>query len=204
MNKLRFLIYFLFIGFIIGYLTLKEKNYSGYPAFTSSGYINAIVEIPAGTNHKIEYKPYYNKFENDLNPDGTDRIIEFLPYPGNYGFIPSTRLDHTVGGDNDPLDVLIISETEAVKTVIEVIPVAIIYLQDSGQVDHKIIAIPAKQEKRIIHSTNYQDFIDDHPAIHRIIELWFTSYKNQDQMKFLGWGDEKKAMQEISIWAEKE
>ena len=33
--------------------------------------------------------------------DGKERIIQFLPYPGNYGFIPET-----LTGDGDPIYVI--------------------------------------------------------------------------------------------------
>ena len=39
--------------------------------------------------------------------DGKERIIQFLPYPGNYGFIPET-----LAGDGDPIDVIDLDEAE--------------------------------------------------------------------------------------------
>ena len=39
--------------------------------------------------------------------DGKERIIQFLPYPGNYGFIPET-----LAGDGDPIDVIDLDESE--------------------------------------------------------------------------------------------
>ena len=38
--------------------------------------------------------------------DGEKRVVKFLGYPGNYGFIPQT-----LGGDNDPLDVIDLEES---------------------------------------------------------------------------------------------
>ena len=76
-----------------------------------------VVEIPAGTNHKIEYDPSTDSFENDKK-DGKDRVISFLPYPGNYGFIPSTLMNKDRGGDGDALDILVIGESEPTGTVL--------------------------------------------------------------------------------------
>ena len=37
--------------------------------------------------------------------NGEERIVQFLPYVGNYGYIPSTFSDPEEGGDGDALDV---------------------------------------------------------------------------------------------------
>ncbi|MDA9133798.1 inorganic diphosphatase, partial [Gammaproteobacteria bacterium] len=60
--------------------------------FSKNGFLQMVVEIPAGTNKKIEYDKNINEFFID-KIDGVDRVINFLPYPGNYGFIPSTKMD---------------------------------------------------------------------------------------------------------------
>ena len=84
-------------------------DFENLPTYTEQG-INVVVEIPAGTNHKIEFDKKNKKFVVDQK-NGKDRIIDFLPYPGNYGFIPSTYMDPAVGGDGDALDVLVIGES---------------------------------------------------------------------------------------------
>ena len=84
-------------------------DYSKLQAFSEQGNIQAVVEIPAGTNRKIEFDKEDHIFKTDQR-NGKDRIINFLPYPGNYGFIPSTKSNVEKGGDGDALDVLILSE----------------------------------------------------------------------------------------------
>ena len=54
---------------------------------TDGDALNVVVEIPAGTNHKLEYHPGQG-YVNDTLEGGADRVINFLPYPGNYGFVP--------------------------------------------------------------------------------------------------------------------
>ena len=80
----------------------NEMEYKSIPAQTEAG-VMAVIEIPAGTNRKIEYNQDLARFEIDVK-DGKERIIDFLPYPGNYGFIPSTHMDPARGGDGDALD----------------------------------------------------------------------------------------------------
>lgn len=61
--------------------------------------INCIVETPKGSNVKYDYEPELACFEfNKILPAG-------LVFPFDFGFIPGT-----IGGDGDPLDVIIISE----------------------------------------------------------------------------------------------
>ena len=63
-------------------------------------YVQVVVEIPAGTNQKIEFDYKDGTFKVD-QIDGKDRVIDFLPYPGNYGFVPGTLMDKERGGDGD-------------------------------------------------------------------------------------------------------
>jgi inorganic pyrophosphatase len=64
------------------------------------------IEIPAGTKQKWEFNDETGEIEKDYK-DEKERIIQFLPYPGNYGFIPET-----LAGDGDPIDVIDLDESE--------------------------------------------------------------------------------------------
>lgn len=77
--------------------SLNATNYIEIKTFSKNGFLQMIVEIPAGTNKKIEYDKNLDDFFID-KIDGVDRVINFLPYPGNYGFIPSTKIDKERGG----------------------------------------------------------------------------------------------------------
>ena len=127
----------------------KSVDLNSITSFSPQGHVHAVVEIPAGTNKKIEYNKTTKKFEVDQR-NGKDRIIQFLPYPGNYGFIPSTFSDPTKGGDGDPLDVIVISEHVASGTLLEVIPLGMLKLIDDNELDYKLIAIPAEEKDRTI------------------------------------------------------
>lgn len=106
------------------------------PSFARPGVLNAVIEISAGTNMKQAYDPR----AGDIVPvmsDGKPRRIEFLPYPGNYGFIPSTFMDPAWGGDGHALDVLVLSEYVPVGTLMEVVPIAVLKLVEAGERDDK-------------------------------------------------------------------
>jgi len=164
-----------------------------------NGNLQIVVAIPAGTNKKVEYDYISNTFPVDIK-DGEERVINFLPYPGNYGFIPSTMMERSRGGDGDALDVLVLSQHLPVRTLVEVIPIAVLHLIDNGEVDSKIIAVPFNRIHQVVKATSYSQLHSKYPNVQRLIELWFTFYKGADVMEFIGWGNEVSARAEIEKW----
>ncbi|MDX2070917.1 MAG: inorganic diphosphatase [Haliscomenobacter sp.] len=178
--------------------SLTMKDVKKLPLRGEKGF-NAVIEVPAGTNRKLEIQPD-GQYVAEL-VDGKARVVNFLPYPGNYGFIPSTHMDEARGGDGDALDVIIIAETVAVGTVQEFIPIAVLKMIDEGENDTKIIGVPADPALRVIHATNFEQFMLEYDAAKRIIETWFVHYQGYGTVEVLGWEDEKAALAEIEKWA---
>lgn len=174
----------------------QQTNYYSLPTFSQNGRLNAIIEIPAGTNHKVEYQPDKNIFAIDQE-NGKDRVIQYLPYPGNYGFIPGTQSDTSTGGDGDALDILVLAPAISSKTIMEVQPIAILKLIDDGEKDYKIVAIPTKNHFQTIKATSLEELQSQYPKALEIVETWFLYYNTSDPTKSLGWGDEEEALQEI-------
>ena len=123
-----------------------------------------------------------------------------MSYPGNYGFIPSTVMSKEIGGDGDSLDILVLSQSIATGTVIEVNPIAILTLIDNGEIDSKIIAVPTNKNNRIITATSYEELESKYPNVKNIIEIWFTSYKGKGIVESDGWDNERVAKAEIEKW----
>jgi len=179
---------------------VENVDYKTLSALTDKG-IHVVVEIPAGTNRKIEYRPAEGAFEAD-RVEEEERIVRFLPYPGNYGFIPSTLMDAERGGDGDALDVLVIGESLPTGTVLEAVPVGALRLRDGGAIDTKIIAVPAEQDERVVDVTNFRDLLLEQDAARRIIEEWFLNYKGLGVVELIGWEDEHYAMEAIKRWSD--
>ncbi|TXF91763.1 inorganic diphosphatase [Neolewinella aurantiaca] len=161
--------------------------------------LNVIVEIPAGTNHKIEYKTETG-FSNDTLLGGATRVINFLPYPGNYGFVPNTLMDKDRGGDGDPLDVLVVCESVPSGTRLTVKPIAALLLRDRGEIDTKIIAVPTDSTLRVFKPENFMELALEHDAARSIIESWFLNYKGPKQTELIRWEDETYAWREVRKW----
>lgn len=176
------LIFLIFIG-----CSLKDKE-----PLNKSKYYTAIVEIPAGTNKKFEFNYASQTFEVE-NINGKERVINYLPYPGNYGFISNTYMDPENGGDGDALDVLIISESIDQGSKVEINPIGILKLLDNGEEDHKVIAIPQDSKMNFL--------MDSIPSsVKTIIQTWFCNYKGPNKTKYISWGDRNEAIDEIKKW----
>lgn len=174
-------------------------NHLLLPSFSENGLLRAVVEIPAGTNRKYEYNKTEGRFEPDMR-NGQQRMVEFLPYPVNYGFVPNTRMDKDRGGDGDPLDALVLAEHLPTGTVIDIVPIGLLQLKDLGELDHKVLAIPADPALRIIEVRDWQDFQQRYSAIRHILETFFTYYDGLGTMTLMGWADEQAALDEVKKW----
>lgn len=161
--------------------------------------VNAIIEIPAGANTKIEYNPATGQYLPELE-NGVPRKIEFLPYPGNYGFIPGTLMPAEVGNKGGAMDVLVLSESLPTGSLSRCIPIGALVLLDQGEEDIKIIAIPADPALRLFDAKNFLDLSLDFEPARRIIENWFLFYKGRGQVALVRWEDEQFALAEIKRW----
>lgn len=150
-----------------------------------------VVEIPAGTNDKWEVNKETGKLEWQVK-NGKNRIIQYLPYPVNYGFLPQTLLSKASGGDDDPLDVLILGPAIPRKSVVEVRVIGLVGLSDGGEKDHKIVAVPVNSYifKDISSMTQLNE---EFPGLLTIITQWFYSYKGIGKIEILGLFEQNQA-----------
>lgn len=130
-----------------------------------NGEINVVVEIPTGSNHKIEW-------DRDNACFMLDRVepIAFAK-PCNYGFIPQT-LDE----DGDELDALIITDqplTTGIYLTAKVL--GVMKFVDDGEVDDKIICVPADDRN---NGDCYNTLEDLPKRTLEQIEFHFNHYKD--------------------------
>jgi len=193
---MRYLVTLVFLFFICNLYSTDAYNDKNSISISTNEF-KMIVEIPAGTNKKYEYDNNKSEFKAEII-NGKERYVKYLPYIGNYGFIPFTKLNKKDGGDGDAIDVLLLSEALPTGTIINITPIAILKLNDNGEEDSKIIAVPADDGKKIINLSSYADLDINFPSIKKIIEIWFLSYKGGQIVIFQGWGNEKEAIIEIN------
>src|SRR6202008_2112405 len=96
--------------------------------------VNVIIEVPVG-GEPIKYE-----MDKEAGTLVVDRFL-YTPmrYPGNYGFIP-----HTLCGDGDPLDVVVMNSRPGVPgCVVRCRPFGVLVMEDDAGQDEKILAVPA-------------------------------------------------------------
>lgn len=150
-----------------------------------SGEALLLVEIPAGGAIKYE-----------TLPGGLVHVDRFLQmpvaYPANYGALPST-----LAGDGDPLDALVLTrEPLPLGVLLRFRPVAVLRMLDGGDVDHKLVGVPADDvDPGYAHIRDIADL----PALERErIEAFFRVYKqlpaaDAGDVLLQGWGDAAEA-----------
>ncbi|MDD7514107.1 MAG: inorganic diphosphatase [Campylobacter lanienae] len=146
--------------------------------------LNAVIEIPYGSNIKYE-------IDKDSGAVVVDRVLySAMFYPANYGFIPSTLAD-----DGDPADVLVLNEYPLqAGSVIPCRLIGVLVMEDESGMDEKLLAVPvAKIDPRYDGIKS----IDDLPkATLDKIKNFFETYKMLEPNKWVkvkGFEDAKKA-----------
>jgi inorganic pyrophosphatase len=141
----------------------------------------AIIEVPRGSQNKYE-------FDKEQGIVKLDRVL-FAPmfYPCDYGFFPET-----LGGDGDPLDVLVMVTNPLFPGVAaDVRPIGVLVMSDDKGQDEKILAV-AKDDPRFKHINDLND-VPEH--IRNEIAFFFEKYKilEKKDTHIDGWKDAAEA-----------
>jgi inorganic pyrophosphatase len=167
------------------------------PGDVDGGVINVVVEIPAGSSHKIEWN-------RDLAVMQLDRVEPAIfAKPTNYGFIPQT-LDE----DGDELDALIITDQPLPTGIfLEAKVIGVMKFVDDDEVDDKVVVVPADDRS----TGNAINSLADIPK-QKIDQIThhFTHYKDLKKpgsTVVKGWGDAEEAKaiihESIERWNQK-
>jgi inorganic pyrophosphatase len=135
------------------------------PGDPENGELNVVIEIPTGSNHKIEWDREHACFMLDR--------VEPMAFakPCNYGFIPQT-LDE----DGDELDVLMITEQPLTTGIwMKAKILGVMKFVDGGEVDDKIICVPADDRN---NGDCYEKLEDLPKQTLKQIEYHFNHYKD--------------------------
>ena len=144
-----------------------------------NGVINVVVEIPAGSNHKIEW-------DRKLGAMKLDRVEPIIfAKPTNYGFIPQT-LDE----DGDELDALIITDQPLTTGIfLQARIIGVMKFVDDDEVDDKVVVVPADDRN---NGNAIQTLADLPPQLIKQIEFHFNHYKDLKKSgttKVTNWGN---------------
>src|SRR3989338_116943 len=125
--------------------------------------INVIIEINKGSKNKYE-------IDKETGLIALDRVAHTAQdFPFDYGFVPQT-LWH----DGDALDVVLLTTHPLLPGIlVEVRPVALMKMIDSGDQDDKVIAVPSSDPR----FTDVKDLADINKHTLKEIEHFYSTYK---------------------------
>ncbi|MDN5848908.1 MAG: inorganic diphosphatase [Nitrococcus sp.] len=151
--------------------------------------INVAIEIP--------FRGDAVKYEVDKNT-GMMTVDRFMAtamyYPCNYGYIP-----HTLCGDGDPADVLVVTPVPLITgVVVRCRPVGLLAMTDEAGHDSKVLAVP-------VHKlTTMYDQVHEHSDLPQELRdqigHFFAHYKDLEPGKWVkieGWHGAEAARNEI-------
>ena len=155
------------------------------PGPDSPDVVRMIVEIPKDSSNKYEYDTSLGMFRLSR------ALYSPIHYSGDYGFIPGT-----IAEDNEPLDVLCLVTVRSFTGCLCLVrPVAVLDMLDGPEVDHKIIAVPARDPRyeKVVELAHIE------PHIRRELEHFFEIYKELEgrTMQTRCWGDREDAQKII-------
>jgi inorganic pyrophosphatase len=156
--------------------------------FADNDLVNVVIEIPKGSSHKIEF----DRKRKIMILDRVEPAI--FAKPVNYGFIPATLDD-----DGDELDVLFVTDEPMTTGVVsEAKIIGVLEFEDDGEMDHKVICVPADDRNT---GNRIQTLEDLGVQWKNQIEHHFIHYKDLKKpgsTKVLGFGDIDKAKEVIN------
>ena len=156
-------------------------------------------DLPNDFNVVIEISMHAEPIKYEVDKDSgavfVDRFMSTaMHYPCNYGYIP-----HTIAGDGDPVDVLVLSQFALPPgVVVRCRPIGMLKMTDEAGEDAKLLAVPVDKLTPMYRSVTSprdlpQILLDQ-------ISHFFEHYKDLEPGKFVkveGWGDIEDAKREI-------
>ena len=143
--------------------------------------INVVIEIP------MNEEPVKYEVDKATGAIFVDRVLTTpMRYPCNYGYVP-----HTLGGDGDPLDVLVIMPVPLIPgAVIRCRPVGMLNMTDEAGEDMKLVAVPIS---KVFPAYREIESVRDLPelTLDRIAHF-FAHYKDLEKgkwVKVLRWAE---------------
>ena len=125
--------------------------------------VTVVVEINKGSLNKYEL----DKETGLIKLDRVSHTAQTFPF--DYGFIPQTHWH-----DGDPLDVVIIATSPLIPGIlVDVRPVAVMDMIDSGESDAKIVAVPIGDPR----FGDVHDLGDVNPHFIKEVTHFYENYK---------------------------
>lgn len=135
--------------------------------------VNAVIEIPLGSNIKYE-------LDKDSGAVEVDRVLfSAMYYPANYGFVPNT-----LAADGDPADILIINDNAfQAGSVVKCRLIGVLIMEDEAGMDEKLVAVTIDKIDPTYKAVQSLDDVSE--ATLNKIKNFFETYKMLEPNKWV-------------------
>ncbi|WP_347157871.1 inorganic diphosphatase [Pontibacter chitinilyticus] len=191
----KLLMRYLLLFPLLALLSACKTDYANLPTYSANKQLQAVIETPAGSSQPLRYDRQTKAFV-PVKEAGKEQVIAYLPYPANFGFIPSTE----VSSSGEGLEVLVLAGSREPGTVLEVIPLGVLQLETAGELEHIIVAIPARPSEQTIATADFSSFSRQYPTVKYMLQTWFAHHNPTARTNFVGWRDNRFADEEIQRW----
>lgn len=175
----------------------KTKTLYELSPVSESGSYHAIVSIPAGTSDLYVYDPEAAAFKVKKVGD-RDEYVPYLPFPANWGFIPSTYSDITKQDISSPIQLFILTKSYSKTTLFEIQPIASILFADRFGQEHVVpVATPTDSTFRTLDISSYEG-LTQYPDAMASLESFYRNWKVDDSLQLLEWKDQDWTMEYIN------
>jgi inorganic pyrophosphatase len=144
--------------------------------------IHVVVENPAGSSEKWEVRADGQLVRETR--DGRAIEIPYLPWPANGGMIPRTLHSAELGGDGEPLDVLVLGAALPRGATVRVRPIGMLRVVDRLERDDKILAVPTRGVFSDV--TDVEMLEQRYPGAREIVARWYTHARPGDAIEVQG------------------
>lgn len=156
--------------------------------------IHVVIENPAGAIDKWEVRRDGRLAQEWIGDSPV--LIPYLPWPVNAGMVPRTLLSEELGGDKEPLDVLVLGPALPRGSLVRARPIGLLRIVDRLERDDKIIAVvPGNAFSDVI---DVEDLETRYPGVREILETWYAHSRPGGGIEVQGFGSRAAARRLIS------
>jgi inorganic pyrophosphatase len=146
--------------------------------------IHVVIENPAGSNEKWEVQLDGRLVQG--HEAGEPIVIRHLPWPVNGGMIPRTYLSAELGGDGEPVDVLVLGPSIRRGSLVRARPIGLFRMRDGLERDDKVLAVVDGTPLETV--SDIEDLEARFPGVTTILEAWYLDSSGRGRFEMQGYG----------------
>lgn len=146
--------------------------------------IHVVIENPAGSGEKWEVRA-----DGSLVPDTQDGrpiVIAHLPWPVNGGMIPRTLLSAELGGDGEPVDVLVLGPSLPRGSLVRARPIGLFRVLEGIERDDKVLAVLPGTPLGSVE--DIEELEERFPGVTSMLEAWYLHSGGEGRYQVQGFG----------------